>query len=99
MESLSNPKVLCSVVCSVLMLAILVLMFVPFWSYVGENEETFEPETRTTSINGYLWFPSDHKGIEDMFNEPIEGDPNAVKEMQILWHFLSECRFYSVCLA
>lgn len=72
---LKNPKVICSIVCSVLMLAIFVLMFVPFWSYEGMNEETFEPENRIVSINGYLWFPSDHDGVEDVFNAPVDGVP------------------------
>ena len=73
-KSLKNPKVLCSWLCALVMLAILVMMFVPYWSYVGSNEDTFEPEDRVTSINGYLWFPSDHAELEDAFNEGNMGD-------------------------
>lgn len=73
-KSRKNLKVVCSFVCAALMLAILVMMFVPYWSYTGTNEDTFEPEDRTVSINGYLWFPSDHSELEDVFNEGNTGD-------------------------
>ena len=75
-----DPKVVASFACALIMLVILALMFVPFWSYTGTNEDTFEPEDRITSINGYLWFPSDHSELEDAFNEYEEGGLNALYE-------------------
>ena len=76
-KTCKNPKVICSVVCAVIMLAILVMMFVPYWNYTGTNEETFAPEERTVSINGYLWFPSDHSELEDVFNADSDNDIDA----------------------
>lgn len=73
-KSRKNLKVICSFVCAALMLAILAMMFVPYWNYVGTNEDTFEPEDRTVSINGYLWFPSDHSELETAFNEGNTGE-------------------------
>ena len=73
-KSCKNPKVICGIVCAAIMLAILVMMFVPYWSYTGRNEDTFAPEDRTVSINGYLWFPSDHSELETAFNEGNTGD-------------------------
>ena len=73
-KTVANPKVVVSFVSALIMLAILVMMFVPYWSYTGLNEDTFEPEAKETSINGYLWFPSDHSELEDAFNEGNTGD-------------------------
>jgi len=90
-KTLKNPKVICSFVCALIMLAILVMMFVPYWSYTGLDEDTFEPVDRTTSINGYLWFPTDHSELEDAFNEGNTGadiDANTIAlpiGMQILF--------------
>ena len=76
-----DPKVITSFACGLVMLAILALMFVPFWTYTGVNEDTFEPEQKVASINGYLWFPSDHNGLEDAFNEYEEGGLNTLYEI------------------
>lgn len=77
----NDPKVIASYASALVMLAIIVLMFVPFWNYTGTNEDTFQPEERVTSINGYLWFPSDHSGIEDVFNDYEEGGINSLYEL------------------
>jgi len=45
-----------NILCVVLMVLLLVLQFLPFWSY-GEPAET-------ASISDYIWWPEDHKSLE-----------------------------------
>lgn len=44
-------------ICAVLMLCLVVLQFLPFWSY------PIEGGTARSSIQGYIWFPSDHPDL------------------------------------
>lgn len=50
-----------NIVCAILMLALLVCQFVPFWSLDGE----------TSSIGGYVWFPDDHTNFTAYFQEKL----------------------------
>jgi len=52
----SNRTSACNLICALLMIILLVLHFAPFWTY-GENGET-------ASIQGYVWFPTDHGALE-----------------------------------
>jgi len=55
---------ICNIICIVLMGLLLVLHFMPFWSYDG----------MTTSIQGYIWFPTDHAPLESYLAGQIGGD-------------------------
>ena len=57
-----------AIVCAVLMLAVLVLQFTPFW-HVGEGEEQ-----QDVSIGAYVWFPSDHKEVDTYMKEQVSSD-------------------------
>lgn len=46
-----------------LMLILLVLQFVPFWSYGDAGE--------TASISSYLWFPTENKALESSLQETL----------------------------
>jgi len=46
-----------NIVAAILMIILLVLQCAPFWQY-GENQAS------STSIQGYVWFPSDQKDLE-----------------------------------
>ncbi len=51
-------KVLCLVV-ALLMLGMLVMQFLPFWSTDGD----------AASINGYVWIPKEHKELTKFFKD------------------------------
>lgn len=54
-----------NIVCAVLMFALLICQFVPFWNLDGE----------TSSIGGYVWFPDDHSTFTSHFQETLnDGD-------------------------
>lgn len=73
-----SKTTLCNIVCAVLMLALLICQFMPFWHFGETGEET-------ASIQGYVWFPSDHGDLEK-YLETInpDHDINDVLLMPIL---------------
>lgn len=71
----------CNVVCAALMLALLVLQFLPFWSY--ETEEG----ARSASIQSYIWFPGDMTDLEASLAEATGDEAfsvNAILGMPIV---------------
>lgn len=50
-----------NILCAVLMLALLILQFVPFWNLDGES----------VSIGGYVWFCIDHSNFTSYFQEVL----------------------------
>ena len=52
----NNPTKLLGIICGVLLIALLILQFVPYWSF-GSPEQT-------VSISGYVWFPHNHAEID-----------------------------------
>lgn len=52
-------------ICSVLLIILIVLQFMPFWHY-GDPE-------KATSINGYVWMPTDHTDLEKWLSTEAEG--------------------------
>lgn len=56
-----SPTKTINIVCAVLMLALLVCQFIPFWS-VGEQY---------VSIGGYVWFPEDHGDLTVHLQESL----------------------------
>lgn len=56
----------CNIVCILLMGVLLILHFMPFWSYDGMS----------TSIQSYLWFPSDHVSLDTYIAGQIGGEYN-----------------------
>ena len=55
---------LCNVVCVILMVALLILQFTPFWELDGQQ----------ISIGGYIWFPTSHEDLTSHFQEAINAD-------------------------
>lgn len=53
-----------NLLCAGLMLALLVLQYTPFWD-AGEE---------TTSINGYVWFPTEHTATTSYLEETLGDD-------------------------
>lgn len=62
----SNLTPILNVICAVLMLVLLVLQFMPFWTYG-------DPAT-PVSIQGYIWFPGDHTGLDKALKESVSTD-------------------------
>lgn len=54
---------ICNIIGIILMGALLVLHFMPFWSYDG----------MATSIQSYVWFPTDHAALESYISGQIGG--------------------------
>lgn len=52
---------LLGIVSAVLMLALLILQFTPFWSANGD----------AASVQGMTWFPSNHSGLNDYFSSEL----------------------------
>lgn len=75
----TNRTSICNLISVILLIVLLVFQFTPFWSY-GENGDL------TASIQGYIWFPSDHSALEKYFEAETSADHtiNAVLAMPIL---------------
>lgn len=55
---------ICNIMCIVLMAILFILHFMPFWSYDGMS----------TSIQSYVWFPTDHTELETYIAGQVGGD-------------------------
>lgn len=64
-ESRMNRVSVVNIVCAVLMLALLVMQFTPFWQY-GE-------EGATASIGSYIWFPTKNAEVESYLKANVDG--------------------------
>lgn len=58
-----NPAIWVYVICAVLLLALVVTQFLPFWT----------AEEDTSSISGLLWLANSHKGVNTMAVKSIGG--------------------------
>ena len=90
LNSLKNVKVISSIVCAVIMLVILVMMFVPYWNYIGVDDLGKETGEKTTSINGFVWFPNDNKGILPTLENKLAEEPDALVPLYNGLYFDSE---------
>lgn len=54
---MENKRNLISWLCAALMLVMLVLQFLPFWSFTGEAGET------SCSVNSFVWMPREHPDV------------------------------------
>lgn len=52
-----------NLICALLMAALLVCQFLPFWTV----------EEETVSISAYVWFPSNHNNVTKMLEAEFEG--------------------------
>lgn len=57
-----------SVVCVLLMVAMFVLQFIPFWSIPGETAE----DDISLSISEYVWFPTENGDLTDYLEDEID---------------------------
>jgi len=65
MKTKKYPSVtLCNATCAILMVALLILQFTPFWKLDGQQ----------ISIGGYIWFPTDHEDLTAHFREVVAPD-------------------------
>ncbi len=65
MKTKKYPSVtLCNAACAILMVALLILQFTPFWELDGQQ----------ISIGGYIWFPTDHEDLTAHFREVVAPD-------------------------
>lgn len=55
---------ICNIMCILLMGVLLVLHFMPFWSYDGMS----------TSIQSYIWFPADHAPLDAYIAGQVGGE-------------------------
>jgi len=78
LSSLKNAKVITSLACAVIMLVILVMMFVPYWDYIAIDEYGEEKGEATASINSFVWFPNDNRGILNKFNDVLIESPDGL---------------------
>ena len=73
-----NPLALNNLICTVLMMALLVCYFLPFWNVDGQ----------TASIGGYIWMPENHQNITEYFRlnseEFLSSGMNSIVGMPIL---------------
>lgn len=73
-KELKNPKVICSIVGILLAVALIVLQFVPYWSFtqmITVGADYGKEVQKTISIAEYSWFPTHNDGLLDVFNEGI----------------------------
>lgn len=66
MEKKMGKAKICNILCIVLMGVLLVLHFMPFWSYDGIS----------TSIQTYVWFPTEHADLGTYIAGQVGGDYN-----------------------
>ena len=65
MKTKKYPSVtLCNAACAILMVALLILQFTPFWELGGQQ----------ISIGGYIWFPGSHEELTAHFQEIVAPD-------------------------
>lgn len=75
-----------NILCVVLLIGVLVTQFLPFWSYTDKEDAEV-----TVSIDGYVWFPEDHKNLTKDFGEILQIEekkqiqPNLVYESALLF--------------
>lgn len=58
---------ICNLLCALLMLALVLCQFLPFWSANGD----------TASLQGYTWWPDDHKEVTNWFKSAVSPDFRA----------------------
>lgn len=64
MKKTNTARTICYIICALLMVALAAYQFMPFWT-VGED---------STSLQGYTWFPDNHKAISKFFRSEINPD-------------------------
>lgn len=65
MKNLFKNRIsVCNFICAVLMLILLVLQFSPFWYHTEGS----------TSIQGYVWFPTDNTAVDSIMKENVSSD-------------------------
>ena len=64
MKNKTSLTMLCNILCIVLMLVLLGLQLLPFWTLEGD----------TISIQEYTWFPTDNTALTDHFEDIISKD-------------------------
>jgi len=63
-------------VCAMLMIALIVLQFVPFWTY-GEQDD------QTASVASYVWFPDRYKELDKHFQTAV-GDTYTINQIVLM---------------
>lgn len=64
MKKSNSARTICYIICAVLMVALAVYQFMPFWT----------AGTDSVSLQGYLWFPENHKEVTNLFKAEVNPD-------------------------
>lgn len=66
-----NYKIICNLVCAVLMFALLVLQFLPgYWNCQKDKpDKNGVYQSESASLQGYMWTPSEFKLFDDYFED------------------------------
>ena len=64
MKKKFSAATLCSILCGILMLALVILQFTPFWSANGDS----------ASLQGMTWFPGAHNVLDTYFQTELRND-------------------------
>lgn len=62
---------LCNSICVILSLSLLILQFSPFW----------QTEEGAVAIQGYVWFPTSHAGLQSVLREATGNDAFSVNDI------------------
>ena len=70
LKDLKNPRTICAIFSAILAAAILVMQFIPYWSF---EQVDYKGDIALTqaSIADFIWFPKDNSGMLDVVNEGI----------------------------
>lgn len=66
-KKMNRTKIL-NLICAALMLVMIVLQFTPFWHFADGEEQL------SASVNGYVWFPEDHKDLTKYLQAEVSED-------------------------
>ena len=66
MEKFKNPQALLKIVGILLLIVIAVVQFMPYW----------QMEDEAASINGYVWFPNNHKDVTKYLKAEVGAEVN-----------------------
>lgn len=69
-----------NLVCAAVLLWLLVVQFIPFWSY-GEPE-------KQVSIQGYIWVPTEHTGLDKALSQSLGAEVTVENVLEAVWLLL-----------
>ena len=85
MEIKRDKVSICNYICSALMVVLIVLQFIPYWSFGGQSsiingKEYQSKKGQSISINSYVWSNPENTDLILYFAEKLNGDITVQKE-------------------